>query len=177
MKYLLFAGILGFSCWMISEFIEIFSGYNATVYYLTAAYHFFAAFGIWGLYRVQKQEGNSLGKIGAVISAVAYLGLVYFPIAVMHSGLHFPAFLEANPAYKFLGGFWFLGMMMFGISLLRTKYFAVWTAVVFIVGTLLFTATPLLGLPTMLVNFTNIVFAMTVIYLCVFGLNQLNKNY
>lgn len=88
-------------------------------------------------------------------------------------GLSFPEFIAANPLYKIPGGFWFLGMILFGISLFMTKYFPSWTAVVFIIGTVMFTATPLLGWPTILVNCTNIVLSLTVIYMCVFGLNNI----
>ena len=85
MKYLLYAGILGFSFWMVSEIIEIVNGYNPTVYYLTSGYHFLAGIGIWGLFKVQPNDKNTLGKIGAVITLVAYLSLTYFPITVMNS--------------------------------------------------------------------------------------------
>ena len=100
MKYLLYAGILGFAFWMISEVIELISGYNSTVYYLTSGYHFFAGLGVWGLYKVQQGHSNILGKTGAVISSLSYLGLTLFPIQVLNSGLSFPEFLEANPLYK-----------------------------------------------------------------------------
>lgn len=177
MKYLLYAGILGFSFWMISEVIEIANGYNSTVYYLTSGYHLFGGFGIWGLYKVQKDNTNILGKIGAAVSLFAYLSLTFFPIQVMNSGLSILDFLNANPLYKIPGGFWFLGMILFGISLIKTKYFPFWTAVVFIIGTLMFTATPMLGWPTILVNCTNSVFSLTVIYMIVLGLYKLKNEY
>ena len=177
MKYLLYAGILGFSFWMVSEIIEIVNGYNPTVYYLTSGYHFLAGIGIWGLFKVQPNDKNRLGKIGAVITLIAYLSLTYFPIIVMNSGLNLSEFIDANPIYKIFGGFWFLGMILFGISLTKTKCFPLWTAIVFIIGTIIFTATPLLGWPTVLANCTNIIFSLTVIYMCVFGLNKLNNNH
>lgn len=91
MKFLPHAGILGFSYWMIAAFMVIFKGEHAPVYFFTAGYHFFAGIGIWGLYRAQKQGENTLGKIGAVRSALAYLGLVYVPIAGSQTGVHLPA--------------------------------------------------------------------------------------
>jgi hypothetical protein len=177
MKYLLYAGILGFSFWMISEAMEMVHGYNPIVYYLTSGYHFLAGFGIWGLHKVQADNKNRLSKIGAFITLIAYVGLTFFPIQVMNSGLDFPEFLEANPLYKVPGGFWFLGMILFGISLIRTKYFPLWSALVFIIGTIMFTATPLLGWPTVLVNCTNMVLSLTAIYLCISGLNKFNNNH
>jgi hypothetical protein len=92
MKYLLYAGILGFSFWMISEIIELVHGYNPTVYYLTSGYHFLAGFGIWGLHKAQASTKNPLSKIGAFIALIAYLGLTFFPIQVMHSGMNFSEF-------------------------------------------------------------------------------------
>lgn len=177
MKYLLYAGIFGFTFWMISEVMEIVNGYNPTVYYLTSVYHFLAGFGIWGLHKAQADSKNKLSTTGALITLIAYLGLTFFPIQVMNSGLDFPGFLAAHPLYKIPGAFWFLGMILFAISLLRAKYFPLWTAIVFILGTIMFTATPLLGWPTILVNCTNIAFSLTVIYLCIFSLNNLNNEH
>jgi hypothetical protein len=85
--------------------------------------------------------------------------------------------LDAYPFYKIPRGFWFLGMILFGISVVKTQYFPSWTALVFILGTIMFTAKPLLGWPTILVICTNTVFSLTVIYMCVFGLNKLRKDY
>lgn len=172
MKYLLYAGILGFSFWMISEIIEMVDGYNPTVYYLTSGYHFLAGMGIWGLHKTQSNHKNTWSKMGAAMALMAYLGLTFFPIQVMNSGMNFSGFLEAHPLYKIPGGFWFLGMLIFGVSVLKTRYFPTWTPIVFILGTIIFTATPLLGWPTIWVNCTNIAFSLTVIYMCMFGLNK-----
>jgi len=175
MKYLLYAGILGFSFWIASELIEIYlGGYNASVYYLTAAYHVFAGFGIWGLHKAQsRKDKNTLSMIGAAVTLIAYIGFIYFPIAMMHSGLSLSAFLDANPIYKIPGGFWFLGMILFGVSILKTKHFPAWAGIVFLLGTLMFTATPLLGWPAIFVNITNIIFALSVIYMCFISLRAL----
>ena len=62
MKYLLYAGIFGFTFWMISEVMEIVNGYNPTVYYLTSVYHFLAGFGIWGLHNAQAEISLFDGK-------------------------------------------------------------------------------------------------------------------
>jgi hypothetical protein len=177
MKYLLYAGILGFSFWMISEIIEVIDGYIPTVYYLTSGYHLLAGIGIWGLHKAQAHNENTLSKIGAALALIAYMGLTFFPIQVMNSGMNFSDFLEANPLYKIPGVFWFLGMILLGISLLKTKYFPSWTSIAFILGTIIFTATPLLGWPTILANCTNIAFSLTVIYMCIYGLNKLKNDY
>jgi hypothetical protein len=177
MKYFLLAGVLGFGFWIASELIEIYlGGYNASVYYLTALYHVFAGFGIWGLHKAQSGEDkNTLSMIGAAVTLIAYIGFIYFPIAMMQSGLGLSAFLDANPIYKIPGGFWFLGMILFGVSILKTKHFPAWTGIVFLLGTLMFTATPLLGWPAILANATNIIFALNVIYMCFISLQTLEN--
>ncbi|GMQ24646.1 hypothetical protein Aoki45_13280 [Algoriphagus sp. oki45] len=174
MKYFLYAGILGFSFWLVSEVMEMIEGYTPTVYYLTAGYHFLAGIGIWGLHKAQSPGKNPLSQLGALLALIAYLGLTFFPIQVMNSGMSIPEFLEAKPLYKVPGAVWFVGMILFGISVRNTRFFPSWTPLVFISGTLLFTAGPLLGLPTLLVNCTNSLFAITVIYMCLFGLKQVS---
>ena len=175
MKYFLLAGILGFVFWTLSELIEIYlRGYNPAVYYLTTLYHVFAGFGIWGLHKAQSNDQKNLpSMMGAGTAFIAYVSIIYFPIAVMHSGLSISAFIKANPIYRILGGFWFLGMILFGVSLLKTMHFPVWNGVVFLLGSIMFTATPLLGWPVILVNITNIVFAATVIFMCFISLRTL----
>ena len=175
-KYLLFTGIIAFSLWIASEMIEICNGYTPVVYYLTAGYHFLAGFGILGLHKAQSKDKNLLSMIGAIVGFLAYLSLTFFPIQVMNSGLSFSAFIETNPIYKIPGGVWFLGMMLFGISVLRSQFYPKWTAIVFLSGILMFTATPLLQWPTLPVNITNIVLALTIIYMSFLGLKSLKKD-
>lgn len=178
MRLLLWAGILGFSFWILSELLEIYlRGYNPTVYYLTAAYHVFAGFGIWGLHKAQSGQGrNTLSLVGAAIAFIAYVGVIYFPIAVLNSGLSIAEFLDANPLYAIPGVLWFVGMLLFGISLLTTRHFPTWSGSVFVLGTIIFTATPLLNGPALLANVTNIIFAGTVISLCLMSLGRARAN-
>ncbi|MEN2283250.1 hypothetical protein AAGF08_13985 [Algoriphagus sp. SE2] len=177
MKYLIYAGILGFSCWGISEVIEIFSGYTPSVYYLTASYHFFAGFGIWALHKIQSAKNNLLSQIGAVIILITYLGLTYFPIQVMNSGLSISEFLAGNTLYKLVGGIWFLGMMLFGISILKTKFYPFWTGIIFILGTIFFVSIlPLTG-SSLLLNLSNLLFSISVLYLLTLGMKNLKGDY
>ncbi len=177
MNYLLYAGILGFSFWICSEVIEIYlSGYNAAVYYLTALYHVFAGFGVWGLHKIQSgQCKNVLSAFGAATTLIAYVGVIYFPIEVMHSGLTIPEFLNIKPIYKIPGALWLLGMLMFGVSVLKSKHFPIWTGVVILLGAGIFVATPLLNWPAKLANVSNILLAATFIYLCTISLRQTVK--
>ena len=172
MRLLILAGIVGFSCWIASEVIELsIGGYSPPVYYLTAGYHLFAGFGIWGLHTVQTKAGKSLLSLyGAAATFLTYIAISYFPIQVMNSGLSITEFIDQNPLYKGLGGLWFLGMMAFGVSVLQVKHFPAWTAIVILIGTLVFTATPLLGWPASLANVSNMLFAATVIFMCLHSL-------
>ncbi|HUF03012.1 MAG TPA: hypothetical protein VMM38_02445 [Aridibacter sp.] len=171
MRYLLYTAILGFGCWTVSEVLEIVQGgYSPAVYYLTAAYHVLAGLGIWGLYKRQTPQKNVFNLASTAIASVAYLSFTRFPIQVMRSGLSMADFVNANPIYKIGGLVWFVGMLLFSVSVFRTGYFPRWTGVIMVIGTVSFVATPLLGWPTLLVNVTNIIFAVTVIYISILGL-------
>lgn len=166
MKLLQWTAILGFGCWGISEVLEIIQGgHTPFVYYLTATYHLLAAIGIWGLYRKQTAGKDTFNTISVVVPSIAYLALVFFPIQLMNSGLAMRDFLDNHPFYKIVGFVWFIGMVLFSISIIRTNYFPKWSGIVILLGTIAFTAIPLIGWPSVVVNITNILFAATVIYI------------
>jgi hypothetical protein len=173
MKYLIYSAILGFGLWMGSEIIEIIQGgYSPEVYYLTAGYHFFAGLGVWGLYKKQTRGKNTFNTISALIASVSYLVLTFFPIQVMNSGLSMSAFLEQNPLYKLGGGVWFIGMLLFGISVVKTSHFPKWSGIMILLGTVIFTATNMFGWPSIVVNVSNIVFSISVIYISIKSLKN-----
>jgi len=175
-KLFLYAAIFGFTCWMISEVFEIVhGGYSPTVYYLTSVYHFFAGVGIWGLYKRQTLNKNTFNTVSTAITSIAYIGLTLFPVDVMNSGLSIIDFVNSNPIYKVGGFIWFIGMIMFSISVIRTTFFPKWTGIVMLIGTIIFMVTPLLGWPVLLVNINNIIFAATVIYISFNNLKTPNK--
>lgn len=171
MKFFLFAVILGFGCWIVSEVFEIVQGgYSPEVYYLTAAYHVLAGIGVWGIYKVQTPRKNLINLTATAIASIGYLFFAIFPLQVMRSGLSMAEFVAANPIYKLAGLVWFAGMMLFSISVIRTGYFPRWAGVIMVFGTVVFTATPIFGWPMLIVNFTNIIFAGTVMRLGFLGL-------
>lgn len=157
--------ILGFGFWMVSEIIEMIQGYNPAVYYMTSLYHFFAGFGIWGLYQKQTQTPNTFNRVSALIASITYLALTFSPIQVMNSGLSIADFMQQNPGYKLLGGIWFVGMFLFGVSVIKTGYFPKWSGLVMLLGVLVFTTGHQFGFPMIVVNVSNIVFSVTVIYI------------
>ncbi|MCO6509878.1 MAG: hypothetical protein J5I65_03725 [Aridibacter famidurans] len=171
MKILLSAAILGFLCWAISEVLEIVQrGYSPSVYYLTAAYHVLAGIGVWGIYKAQTAGKNLFNLVATAIASIAYLSFSAFPLQVMWSGLSMAEFVAANPIYKLAGLVWFTGMILFSISVIRTGYFPGWAGVVMVIGTVVFTLTPIFSWPMLIVNITNIIFAATVVYIGFLGL-------
>lgn len=175
MKALLYAVLLGFASWMLSEVLEIVQGgYSPAVYYLTAVYHVFAGIGLWGLYKAQTPSKNAFNRVSTALASLAYLALTLFPLQVMQSGLSISDFVLAHPVYKLIGLVWFIGMLLFSVSVIRSGVFPRWAGVVMVIGTVVFTATPLLGWPTLLVNVTNIIFAATVLYISTLGLKAAN---
>lgn len=173
MKLLLYAAIIGFTFWMTSEIFEIvLGGRSPEGYYLTAAYHFFAALGIWGLHKRQTAEKNLFNTISAVIVSVTYLCITILPVQVLNSGLSFPEFINANPIYKLAGFIWVIGMILFSIAIIRTGFFPKSAGFIMLVGTIIFTAGPLLSWPMLIVNVSNIIFSATVIYISIIGLRK-----
>lgn len=173
MKYLIIAAILGYTCWIGSEVIEIAQGgYNATVYYLTAAFHLLAGIGIWGLHFLQSRKQNTLSAVGTVMISLTYLALTYLPIQVMHSGLSGLEFAAANPVYKIPGMINVFGLIVFGIAVIRTKFFPAWTGVIIILGSITFAVAMTQGLQ-IIANINNIILATTIIYMCMLGYQRL----
>jgi len=176
-KYLLFAAILGYLCWMVSEVVEIIhGGFNSTVYFLTAAFHLFSGIGIWGLHFVQNQSKRTLSIIGTVMISLSYLSLVLLPIQIMHSGLSGTDFVEANPMYMIPGVINVFGLILFGIAVIRAKCFPAWTGAIMILGSIIFFVAMTNGFQ-IIANINNITLSMTLIYMCFLGFRQLkNKN-
>jgi hypothetical protein len=168
-KYLLFAAVLGYLCWMVSEVVEIIhGGFNSTVYYLTAAFHLFAGIGIWGLHFVQNRSNNTLSATGTVMISFSYLTLVYLPIQVLHSGLSGAAFVEANPMYMIPAFMNVFGLILFGIAVIRAKFFPAWTGAIIMLGSIIFIVAMTNGFQ-IVANINNITLAMTLIYMCLLG--------
>lgn len=171
MKYLLYAAILGFAFWLVSEVLEIVqAGYSPPVYYLTAAYHLFAGLGVWGLYKAQTPDKNVFNLAGAALTSLAYLSITLFPLQVMWSGLGFSDYLDATPVYKLLGLAWIIGMLLFSVSVIRTGFYPKWAGVIMVITTVVFAASRPLGLPMLLVNVNDIILSATVIYISFIGL-------
>lgn len=171
-KYLLSAAILGYMCWMVSEVVEIIhGGFNPTVYYLTSAFHLFAGIGIWGLHLVQNQSKKSLSATGTLMISLSYLVLVYLPIQVMNSGLSGKEFVDASPIYMLPGIINVFGLILFGIAVIRAKFFPAWTGVIIIMGSIIFFVAMTNGFQ-IIANINNITLSITLVYMCLVGLQE-----
>lgn len=175
MKFFIFTAIIGFTCWIGSEVLEIiFQGYNSTVYYLTTSYHILAGIGIWGLHYLQFQPENRLSYISTLLISITYFALAYFPIQVMNSGISVSEFLELHPVYKIPGLISLVGFILFGLSILKAGYFPKWAGVIIILGTLIYAIAMVLKLQ-IVVNINNCILSLSIIYLCIFGLRKLQN--
>ena len=171
MKYLLYAAILGFACWMVSDMIEIVrGGYGPAVYYLTVAYHVLAGLGVWGVYKAQTPDKNVFNLVSTALASVTYLAFTLFPLQMMRSGLSIAEFMEAYPLYKLLGLVWFIGVLLFSITVIRSAFFPRWAGVVMGIGFVIFTIGRPLAVPMILININTIILSAVVIYLGVLGL-------
>jgi hypothetical protein len=181
MKWLLYITILGFIIWIITEIIEFTISYIPSDYYLTSAFHILGGIGIWGLHLAQYKKKNIISLIGTAIISISFFSIVYFPIQVMHSGLTFPeVYLRHHPIYTIpLLGF-AVGFIILGIAALKTRYFPLWTGWIVILGALIMTgiyAYESVGDATSesihrILNVNDIIFSLTIIYMCLFGLKE-----
>ena len=80
-------------------------------------------------------------------------------------------FLDTHPIYKGLGAFWALGMILFSISIIKSGIFPKWTGFIVLFGTIIFVVTPLFEMSVILMNATNIITALTIIFLALSNLN------
>ena len=135
MKYLLYLTIAGASCWILSEILEIaVGGYSPLILLLTAAFHLLIALGIWGVHAGQSLEKTTLSPIAATITSIGYLLMTYPPLVVsLSTTADIMTFMESHSAFKIAGMAAVLGTMLFGISVLRLKYYPTWTGIALIV--------------------------------------------
>jgi hypothetical protein len=174
-KYLLFAAVVGYLSWMVSEVVEIVhGGPNATGYYLTAVFHLFSGIGIWGLHLVQNRSKNTLSAVGTVMVSLSYLSIVYLPIQVMNSGLSGADFVDANPMYMIPAFVNVIGLIVFGSAVIRTKFFPAWTGAIVIFGSIIFIVAMTNGFQ-LVANVNNITLSATVMYMCMLGYRQLKQ--
>jgi hypothetical protein len=176
MKLLLALAIIGYSCWLVSDLIELLTGnYGAAVVYLTALFHGVTGVGIWGLFlAVPARQRRLLGVCSAMIS-VGHLGLAPLPLHVFWSGQSLMFVLGAHPIYIVLLLIWSLGILIFSVLLLRSARYPVIAAWLMLIG---FTAIILsrpLSFPTPLINVITILLSTVMLWLCVSSLRTIRR--
>jgi len=129
-------------CWVLSEGLEVLSGgRNSLTLWLTAAFHLLIASGIWGAYAGQSGGRSGLSRLAAGTASLGYLILVYPPVAVSQApSMTIGDFMSANPFFGIAGVLATLGIILFGISVLRYKSYPLWTGVVLIISPVIFAA-------------------------------------
>jgi len=176
-KNLLYIALAGFVLWIISELLEIFhGGHTPDVYYVTSVHHIFACLGIWGLHMAQARKKEMLSFGTTLLISIGYFAIIYFPIQVMNSGLGVGEFITANPFYKIPFRMIMVGYILFGIAVIKIKYYPAWTGVLMLLGAILYSTAMALKLETM-INIDTIIMSLNIIYMSYFGLAKLKSSH
>lgn len=176
MRILNYAAILGAGLWIITEFMEIASptGSTSLSLWLTSLWHPILALGIWGLHRNQSRSSNLLSMIGAVCLIISFLGFAPASIMMANSDITtFPEFLEENPVFRFAGLFSLVGYILFGISLIRTRFYPRWVGFALIAAILLGLAQTFGHLPEIVQHVTFVAISLVFMVMALFGLRHL----
>lgn len=125
--------IAGGVFWILSEIMErVLMANSPATLLLTALFHFLIAVGIWSAYlKDPKAKRTVIGLIGTVMISIGYFLFVFPQLSILMSpSITFIEFLEANPVFLGAAIFSIIGMIVFGISILVHKTYALWTGVV-----------------------------------------------
>ena len=174
MKNLLYAVIAAAVCWILSEVLEIaLGGRTASTLWLTAAFHFLIAFGIWGAYVGQADRKSTLSLIAAGMMSLGYLLLVYPPLAVSQApSITITEFMDVNLIFKLAGLLAVLGTILFGVSILRQKSYVAWTGVALVLCPVIFSAIMMSEGPELVAIVANLVESVALIVISVQALRS-----
>lgn len=171
MKALLLSALLGFSCWLISDLIELVSGeYGAAVVYLTSLFHLLVGIGIWGLYSAIVSGRQRLLLISTAMVSVGHLGLAALPLQVHWSGQSLMLILGAHPIYIALLVMWSVGMLSFCVSVIQADHQPTWIGWLMLIGYSMVIVGRPLNMAKPVVNLATIVLSVALILLCVLNL-------
>ena len=171
MKYLLYAVLAGAGCWIVSEIGEITGGgFSAVSLAITLGAFLLLAIGIWGLHRSQPSGKNMLSLSGAVLTSLAFAIFALVSIQLMMS----ESTTEDAEAPLFMVGAlaMVVGVILFGISVIKTKYYPAWTGLGLIVLALISLTVGVLSLPVLIQNISNLILACILIYMGVHALKS-----
>lgn len=176
MKNLLYAAILGASLWIISEFLEMGSDKGSTPLslWMTSIWHPILALGFWGLHKSQSPGKNTLSLIGVVLLIISFLVFAPVSIMILNSPVNsFSEFMEEHPFFQLFGLASVAGYILFGIAMIRTRYFPGWMGYCIIAAFLLGMAQAFAHLPELVQHVAFIGASLIIISMARFAL--LNK--
>jgi hypothetical protein len=150
--------IIAALCWALSEIIELaLGGRTQMSLFLTAAFHLLMVFGIWGAFIGQGERRGQPSMVAALLVSIGYLVMIYPPLKVgIDPKLTLHGFMDAYPAFKAAGLAAVFGKSLFGLAILRSGAYPVWTGIVLLIGPLLFAGLMLAGGPDRVAIITNL---------------------
>ena len=173
MKKLLYAAILGALLWILSEILELTSLQGLTPWslWMTSIWHPVLALGFWGLHKSQSPNKNILSLIGVILLILSFIGFAPVSLIILHSEVNtFSEFLKQNPMFQIFGLFSVLGYLLFGIAMIRTKYFPGWMGYALIIALALSVIQTFGRLPELLQHIAFIGLSAVLIIMSVFSL-------
>lgn len=140
MRALLFAAIIGAGLWILTEFLEMASANGSTPLslWLTTLWHPIIALGFWGLHKCQAPERNLLSLVGASMLIISFIAFAPVSLMILNSPINtFSEFLQENPIYTIFGLLSLIGYILFGVSIIRTRFYPSWMGFVLLLAVLL----------------------------------------
>ncbi|MFZ1703257.1 MAG: hypothetical protein WAT79_02865 [Saprospiraceae bacterium] len=175
MKYFLYSAIVGAGLWIFSEFLEMDSLHGSTPLslWITTFWHPIIALGFWGLHLAQSPHKNTLSLVGTILLIVSFIGFTPVSLMILNSPVQtFSAFLNQNPGFQIFGICSLLGYILFGISVIKTKYYPFWTGHILILSIFLSAIQSMAELAEIWQHISFICLSCVVIFMSVFGLEN-----
>ena len=174
MKALLILSMTGYTCWLVSELLELLlMDYNTVVAYLTAAFHLLVGVGFTGLFRsVTTARGWLLWVMTGLVS-ISHLALAALILHVFWSGDGVRVVLGTYPVYLlFLLG-WAVGILVFSLLVIRSGRVPVLAGWAMLFGFVLLILSRSMAWPALWIHFITVALSALLIYLCRLGLRRI----
>lgn len=178
MKTLLYAAILGAGLWIITEVLEMASPTGSTTLslWMTTLWHPILALGFWGLHKSQAREKNTLSLVGALLIILSFLVFAPASLIMINASIDsFSAFLQQYPVYQVVGLVSLIGNLLFGIAMIRTRFYPAWMGFSFLLALLLGMVQNFAQLPEVVQHIAFIWMSIVIINMAFFGLYKLRK--
>lgn len=176
MKNLVYALIIGCVFMIASQSIEIMSA-NQTIpgTALNIIAFIFFAVGGWSLHKMQSRNGkNILSFVGILLITIATFSISAVSIQVIQSIQNGTAFdFTTSPFFMFGGIAITLGVILFGISIIRSKVFPAWTGIAIMLLPITSVLTEAVLKTTFIRELLNPILAVIFLYLCYLMLKDL----